>query len=321
MIETAPRGTGLALRGLRFAAFGSEATVEAGGPNADELLAEAAGMVREVSEQLTRFDPSSELSRINSDSRETVEASPLMISFVEAALVAADMSGGLVDPTLLPELERAGYTGSMFGVKPEASGATPSPARDGAGASDVALIQSRRETLSVDSEAGTITRRPGVRLDAGGIGKGLAADLVGQLMEDADAPVWSVDCLGDVRVGGTMRESRPVTIASPFPGEGPIEVLELRRAGVATSGTTKRAWASDEGVHSHHLIDPRTGLPAESDLIQVTAVAPTTVEAEVRAKAGLLIGLSEARRWLPYGGLAVERNGRVHRFGPVQEVA
>lgn len=304
----------ITLKGYRFPAFGDQVTLEASGPRAEEILKAAASRVAEVSEGLTRFDPTSELSRINADPRETVEAGPLMIRFVETALSAAALTGGLVDPTLLPELEEAGYTRSMSrsaeAVAPEEPSLDRKADRD-----SVVPPTDRWKTISVDPEAGTLTRTPGVKLDAGGVGKGLAADLVAELMEDSKVPAWSADCLGDVRVGGTAGEIRPITIASPFPDEDPIEILEISQGAVATSGTTRRTWKKADGSTAHHLIDPRTGLPAEGDLIQVTALAPTAVEAEARAKATLLSGLFEASHWLAHGGLAVDREGRVHRFG------
>ena len=314
---TGETAEGIELRGYRFPAFGHEVTVEASGPGAERLLKAAAAEVTEVSRTLTRFDPESELCRVNADPRDAVEAGPVMIRFVEAAAEAAEMTGGLVDATLLPELEEAGYARSMFGSDSNPSDLAgpndgvdhrpdPQPGRE-----------DRWQGISVDSESATITRRPGIRFDAGGIGKGLAADLVAELMEDSGVEAWSIDCLGDVRIGGTAGELRPVTIGSPFPGEGPIEVLEIRRSGIATSGITKRSWAKTDGTTAHHLIDPRTGRPAEGDLIQVTAFAPTAVEAESRAKAALLSGLAGADRWLANGGLAVDRDGRVHRLGEI----
>lgn len=310
----APVGKEIALKGYRFPAFGSEVTIEASGPEAEALLTAAAALVTDLSEGLTRFDPDSELSRINADPRDTVEASPLMVRFVEAAIRSSEMTGGLVDSTLLPELESAGYSHSMAGS--DAAGWTPGTGPDRTDDAEAAKGSpaGRWKSLSVDPDRGLLTRRPGVRLDAGGIGKGLASDLVAELMEESGVEAWSVDCLGDVRIGGTAGEIRPVTIGSPFPGEDPIDVLEIRKAGIATSGTTKRAWTNDDGTTAHHLIDPRTGLPTEGDLAQVTAIAPTAVEAEARAKAALLSGLAEVGRWLPHGGLAVDLEGRVHRL-------
>ncbi len=309
----------IALKGYRFPAFGSEVTVEASGPEAEALLTAAAALVTEVSEGLTRFDPASELSRINADPLGTVEASPLMIRFVEAALRSSEMTGGLVDPTLLPEVENAGYSHSMAGSESVGwvPGTGPERTDDAREAKDTPA--GRWRSLSIDPEHGLLTRGPGVRLDAGGIGKGLAADLVAELMQDSNVEAWSVDCLGDVRIGGTAGEVRPVTIGSPLPGEDPIEVLDIRQAGIATSGTTKRAWTDTDGTTAHHLIDPRTGRPAAGDLIQATAIAPTAVEAEARAKAALLSG--DVERWLPGGGVVVDLDGRIHRIPPVDEAA
>ena len=307
----------IALKGYRFPAFGHEVTAEASGPGAEERLREAAATVAEVSGALTRFDRDSELSRINADPREEVEAGPLMIRFVEAAIEAAGMTGGLVDATLLPELEEAGYTRSLSDRNSEVPASADPKVGESRDPRSELGPDARWKTIAVDRVNGKIARRPGIRFDAGGLGKGLAADLVAERMEDAGVEAWSIDCLGDVRIGGAAGELRPVTIGSPFPGEGPIEVLEISRSGIATSGITKRSWAKTDGTTAHHLIDPRTGRPAEGDLIQVTALAPTAVEAEARAKAALLSGLAGADHWLSNGGLAVDHDGRVHHFGRI----
>ena len=307
------------LKGYRFPAFGHEVTVEASGPGAETLLKAAAARVTEVSRELTRFDPESELCHVNADPREQVEAGPLMIRFVEAAIEAAGMTGGLVDATLLPELEEAGYSRSMVRNGSDPVDLTTSKAGEDRRHDPELGPVARWQSISVDSDNATITRLPGVRFDAGGIGKGLAADLVAELMEGSRVEAWSIDCLGDVRIGGTAGEVRPVTIGSPFPGEGPIDLLEISKSGIATSGITRRSWAKADGTTAHHLIDPRTGRPAEGDLIQVTALAPTAVEAEARAKAALLSGLAGADRWLSNGGLAVDLEGQVHRFGRIAD--
>ena len=314
----APMVDEIALTGYRFPAFGGEVTAEASGSDARDVLRRAAELVHEVSNGLSRFDPASELSRINADPRETVEAGPVMIRFVEAAIEAVGRTEGLVDATLLSELEEAGYVRSMSVTDPAAAPVDPEADGVDVPRSDLGP-NARWQTISIDRANGKITRRPGIRFDAGGIGKGLTADLVAELMEDADVEAWSIDCLGDVRIGGTAGETRPVAIGSPFPGQGPLETLRIGRSGIATSGITKRSWAKTDGTSAHHLIDPRTGRPAESDLIQVTALAPTAVEAEARAKAALLSGFAGAERWLTDGGLAVDRDGRLHRFGRIAD--
>jgi thiamine biosynthesis lipoprotein len=168
------------------------------------------------------------------------------------------------------------------------------------------------KSLSVDDAAGTVTREPGLRLDAGGIGKGLAADLVAEYLSGFGPEAFTVNCLGDIRSGGI---SRTVEITSPFDPARVIASIPLADAALATSGTTKRSWTRDDGTTAHHLIDPRSGRPSETALAQVTAVAPTGTEAEVRAKAALLSGPEGCDRWLPDGGVIVHRDGTVRCLG------
>ena len=128
-------------------------------------------------------------------------------------------------------------------------------------------------------------------LDSGGIAKGLFADWVAEAL--AGHAAVAVDCGGDIRITGAPRVVR---VTSPFNGSD-LLAFEVADAGVATSGTTKR---------SGHLIDPFTGMPADTGIVQVTAVAPTALEAEVRAKAALL---SADPAWLAHGGVVVRDDG------------
>jgi len=114
-----------------------------------------------------------------------------------------------------------------------------------------------------------------------------------------------VDCCGDLRLGGT---ARTVQVTSPFDGDVMHE-LSLAGGGVATSGIGKRSWLDANGRPAHHLLDPSCGRPAYTGLVQVTALAPTALEAEVRAKAALLSGPDHAQGWLAHGGVVVRDDG------------
>jgi thiamine biosynthesis lipoprotein ApbE len=113
----------LAEQGRMFDLFGSRVRLLIGasapGPREPgELASETEIAFRLMHRALSRFDPDSELSRLNADRREAVPASSLMIGFVEAAIAAAEATDGLVDPTLIDELERCGYCDSRAGVPP-----------------------------------------------------------------------------------------------------------------------------------------------------------------------------------------------------------
>jgi thiamine biosynthesis lipoprotein len=119
---------------------------------------------------------------------------------------------------------------------------------------------------------------------------------------------FAVDCAGDVCVGGAAGIERPVQVASPFGGRI-LHTFALAAAGVATSGIGKRSWRDSRGAPAHHLLDPATGRPAFTGVVQVTALAPTALEAEMRTKAAVLSGPDGAREWLPHGGVIVFDDG------------
>lgn len=226
-----------------------------------------------------------------------------MARFIRSALRAAALTRGLVDPTLVDEVEAAGYVEDF--VAPVASPrprsaalAAPRPA----GASPTA----RWRDIGLDGSARTVRRPPGVRLDSGGVAKGMFGDVLAGALRWHQSFV--VDAAGDVVLGGTAGEVRQVDVASPF-AERALHSFELAYGAVATSGITRRVWIDRRGRPAHHLLDPSTGEPAFTGLVQATALARSGVEAEALAKAALLSGPDHARDWLAHGGLIVHDDG------------
>ena len=121
----------------------------------------------------------------------------------------------------------------------------------------------------------------------------------------AGAEAFAVDCAGDLRLGGL---ARPVQVASPFDGTV-LHTFERGAGGVATSGIGRRSWIDAGGRPAHHLLDPGSGRPAFTGVVQATALAPTALEAEMRAKAAVLSGPDGGRDWLPDGGVLVLDSG------------
>jgi thiamine biosynthesis lipoprotein len=278
---------------IEFPCFGGRVTVVASeGAPVESVRAR----LEQWHHQLTRFDPASELCLLNAHPGESVRVSAIMACFVAAAINAAHRTDGLVDPTLVPEIEAAGYAADFDSVPVEliASG-DPQPARP--------HPERRWLDVSVDPATRTVTRPPGVRLDSGGVAKGLFADLAAELLGGAGS--YAVDCCGDVRIGGRDGLARPVLVDDPFGRGAPLHEFALAAGGVATSGIGRRSWIGADGMPGHHLLDPSSGRPAYTGLVQVTALAPTAADAEVRAKAALLSGPERARDWLPHGGVLV----------------
>ena len=283
-----------ALTELAFPAMGTSVRLLAA-PGAP--LEDARALIEDLEARLTRFDSASELSVLNADPRETVPASRTLRDAVRSAIAGAAATDGLVDPTLLGAVVRAGYDRSLVGhpranlravlaAAPEPRPASPPPA-----------VVWRR--IHIDDAAGTITRPPGVKLDLGGSAKGLAADLAAELL--APYGPCAADLGGDLRVHGVHE------VLVPNPVTGMLaEVIELRDDAVATSGIDKRLWWDATGRPAHHLLDPATGRPAWTGVLCATAKAPTAALAEALAKAAVLAGPAAGRRVLSrFGGLLI----------------
>jgi thiamine biosynthesis lipoprotein len=242
--------------------------------------------------------------------------SPTLAVAVDAAVWAARRSGGLVDSTLVGALERAGYASSRASVPSagiaEALLVAPErrPARP--------ATESRWASISVDTAAGLVFRPAGVRIDSGGTGKGLAADLAADRL--AGYATYAVDAGGDLRIGGERPAERLVRIDHPLRDE-PAHELLLDRGAVATSGIRTRLWATKEGF-AHHLLDPSTGRPAWTGVIQASALGATALEAETLAKMAFLSGPEGAAEILRRrGGLVVLDDGTVEVFGALSSVS
>jgi thiamine biosynthesis lipoprotein len=291
-----------------FACFGSECAVFVIGSGARRTPQQAVAFVRDRMldwhRRFSRFDPQSELSRFNADRRTTMPVSPEMACLAAAAVSAARLSGGLVDATLVDEIRAVGYTGDLAAPPALSAALSLAPPRRPAGP----CHRSRWRGVSVDLARRTVTRPAGLQLDSGGVAKGLFADLLARDLGTHAA--FAVDCAGDIRLGGTACVRRPILVASPF-DERTLHRFDRASGGVATSGIGRRSWLDRGGRPAHHLLDPATGRPAYTGVVQVTALAPTALEAEIRTKSALLAGPADAMSWLPDGGVVVHDNGSV----------
>jgi thiamine biosynthesis lipoprotein len=219
---------------------------------------------------LSRFRPESELSTLNRAGR--LDAGPDLFRVTELALEARERTGGRFDPTVHEALVAAGYDRTFEEVGVGGTVVATRPAARCLG--EVTVVRETRE----------IVLGPGVKLDVGGIGKGYAVDRACELL----APLGPclVSAGGDLAVRGG---SWPVGVDA----RAGMLTLELTSGAIATSGSDRRSWRTSEG-RAHHLIDPRTGSPAETDLLRVTVAGPTAVDAEVLAKALFLAGAEAA---------------------------
>jgi thiamine biosynthesis lipoprotein len=300
-----------------FPCFGGTCGVHVGGDGplgpAEAAVASVRTTLLAWHDRFSRFRPDSELSRLNADPAPTVAVSPLMALLARATADAGRASAGLVDATLGPELARAGYGGHLDGPGVDLAAALASaPARRPAGPD----ARRRWASISVDVEAGTVTRPPGVAIDTGGLAKGLFADVLADRLAGYERFV--VNCCGDLRLGGRAGAPREVRIDGPFDGRT-VHALRRTDGAVATSSIGRRSWRTADGRTAHHLLDPRTGRPAFTGIVQASALAPTALEAEWRSKAALLAGPEGAADRLPHGGLLVLDDGGVRLVPPREQ--
>lgn len=290
----------------RFHCYGSQCCVLVIGPGGAGTAQQAARQVRRRllrwHERFSRFLPESELSRVNADPRARMRVTGTMARLAEAAVWAAEETGGLVDSTLVAQIERAGYASDLGDPLPLADAFRLAPVRRPATSSGDEWWRDVR----VDRALLALERPPGLLLDSGGLAKGLFADLAADLLADHES--FAIDCGGDIRLGGAGGVPRAVDVVSPF-ADHVLHRYELVDGGVATSGIGKRSWPTADGAVGHHLLDPATGEPAFTGVVQVTALAPTATEAEALSKAALLRGPAHAGGVLVHGGVVVLDDG------------
>ena len=159
-----------------FDCFGSTCTVLVAGADGHELAAAARDLLLGWHDRFTRFDPDSELSRLNADARATIPVTPMMARLAAAVADAALITGGLVDGTLLDEVEEAGYRADLAAPLDLPTALMLAPPRRPAGA------RSPAPHLSIDFRTLVVRRPPGLRIDGGGLAKGLFADAVAETL-------------------------------------------------------------------------------------------------------------------------------------------
>jgi FAD:protein FMN transferase len=284
----------------RFRAMGTtmELLVEApdSGP-ARAAIARARAEIARRERLLSRFRPDSELSALNRARR--MRVGPDLVRVIDAALTLRRRTGGRFDPTVGRSVRGCGYEVSFAVMDRD----DPRPARAAAPAAGA---------VAIDRVGGWVALGPSVDLDLGAIAKGDAADRACTIL--AEAGPCLVNAGGDLRVSGP-RGGGPWTVGLEVAG-GPL-ALDLARGALATSGVDRRRWRRG-GEPMHHVIAPRRGLPAQTDLARASAVAATCAEADALATALLVAGAREGRRLADRWGVPavlVAADGALHLAG------
>ena len=234
--------------------------------------------VRDAEARYTRFLPDSELAGLNAGGGRYVPVSPELFAMLEAALWAFEESSGLVNAAVLPALVAAGYDRPFRLGLAEPAHLNPLP------------IPRLPDVLILDQATRSAALAPAAALDLGGIVKGALADiLIDELGENAVCNLG-----GDLRVRGAGPDGDGWHI-----GLCDHSAVALTDGAVCTSGVTRRRW----GQSMHHLINPGTGMPARTDLAEVSVVTDSALRGEVYAKSAMLLGAAAGIAFLEARGV------------------
>jgi len=225
----------------------------------------------------SRFRDDSEVSRINDRAGSWVSVSSETIDLLDAARLASITTAGAFDPLLGGELTRLGYDRTFDAIDVTGAGAPYCP---------LDRRPARRPVeLEVDANRRTVRIPRHTALDLGGIAKGWTADRLVVGLLDRGAGGACANLGGDLSVGGSAPHPSGWAIDVVHAATTqPSRVLVLTAGGVATSTTLRRAWLGPGGEPRHHLLDPRTGMPCASGILEVTVVARSAAQAEVLSK-------------------------------------
>ncbi|MDG2114026.1 MAG: FAD:protein FMN transferase [Actinomycetota bacterium] len=289
-----------ALEQAEFRAVGSRCRIVTQG--ADGAAAAGQRLVEELDALWSRFEPDSEISRLNRFSGQMVFLSRRTVELLQRAEVAREWTQQRFNPLMLAHLADLGYDRSWHLGPTADTPAAPEPAC--------------ADAIDVFHSLSAVQLPPGTQFDPGGIGKGVIVDLVAEELQRRGATCIMVELGGDVRVEGTpwYADEWSVEIAAPQQRDQVAGTITVERGAVATSSILSRRWNTDSEPR-HHILDPRTGHPAETDLVTVTVTADQAWRAEVAAKSILILGsagaIDEMHR-LGVHGIAYDITGQVH---------
>lgn len=292
---------------IEFRAMGCGITVQLeAGKDGAAILSRIPEQVAELERTLTRFNPTSELMQLNARAGQWVTVSDVLLENIRTAKQAAFLTDGLYNPLVLPALIANGYDRSFEQLdRTEITPSAPLP--------DWRGIEIHQDAVRIPS---------GSALDLGGIAKGwTAAHLADELSQHG---ACLVNIGGDMAIRGAPDGLLGWGIDIEDPASGEVFLsLWLSNISIATSGIDFRHWQDVTGQVRHHIIDPQTGFPAQTDVLAVSVVHPHAPTAEAYAKAVMVRGAEDGLNWLNQQWQAValvfKQDGTVLSTFPINE--
>lgn len=262
-----------------FLAMDTVMSVTVYGPDGDAALEAVEEEIKVLEGLLSVTDEGSEIYAANHSGGKPVTLSPETAELLSTALGLCGQTGGALDVTIYPVVRAWGFTTEEYRVPEEA---------------ELARLLERVDYTKVELEGNSLTVRSGMELDLGAVGKGYAADRVEALLRELGVDCAKLELGGNIHLIGAKPDGSPWRVAVRDPsGEGYMGVLETDGGAVVTSGGYERYFVQDD-ITYWHIIDPRTGHPAESGLVSVTVAARSGVLADALSTALFVMGREEA---------------------------
>ena len=257
-------------------------------------------LANELESKWSRFLPDSELMLVNNNAGKFNEVSDATLRLVSEMKRGYELTQGLYSANILGELIELGFATSRSNPQNVTNWKA-----DSKSSADLPEVE-------VDLESKSVSVPSGVALDSGGIGKGLAADLMSDYAMQLGAMGVAVFAGGDVAVKGMAKDAAgwKVNISDPNKEDGSIDSVSLSRGGLATS--SPMGWKIG---NSHHIIDPRTHRSSASDVLQATVIAQNASQAEVLSKMCVILGAQAGISRIDSLGAAaliVDNSNQVH---------
>ena len=289
-----------------FRAMGSQVfiAINSSKEDGDQLLEISSNWFAEWERKFSRFDQASELNHLNQNQGSWVKVSWEMWDVLHLAQKVFLDSHGLVSITMLKELENIGYNQDFLNMQKSTNKLNKNSKYTKKNILDI--------EFQFDSKSVRIPSR--MYFDLGGVVKGWAAnEAMTRLAKNSPA---LVNAGGDISISAAIQSGNPwiIGVTNPDEPEQHLLTMTIISGGIATSGKDYRNWQM-EGQWLHHILDPRTGLPAQTDILTATVLAPSVIQAEAAAKTVFILGSQAGMRWIEthpnLAGLMILDNRRI----------
>jgi thiamine biosynthesis lipoprotein len=272
------------IRSIEFRAMNTSVMLAADGEGAIPGMYVAKTFIDECEQRFSRFLPASELSDLNRSAGHWIQISDDLMDLLQLSMKYYTETNGIFDPSILSDLKRIGYDRSMEQIRAHETRLSP----------DVSIRTSRPafDEIRFDPANNRVRLPRDMEIDLGGIAKGWIVEKAAQLLNRYVAACGGVSAGGDIQFIGRPLDGMDwdVYLEDPRSPTQTLAQLHISSGAVATSSIMKRTWSQGEKVR-HHLIDPRTGEPAQTDWLSV--ITPSVIDAEVYAKAILIAGAKD----------------------------